>query len=246
MTRTYKPKPRRKREPKEIPIIYSAAMIRAIMEGRKIVTRRLVKNPPILPEQLDGTIENWKPAFIDAWSPWRPGDILWAKETFSVLELVSENNAERKIDTCILYPATYEQNPQSSKRWLVINREDAPKVIMKNEGKKIDTAKLIPAIFLPRVCSRIWQAVESVRIERLQEITQEDAKREGVFPRPHRCPGWENELLSFSDCYRCSYKFLWNTINGPGGHGWDQNPWVWAITFKTLSTDGKEKLGNNS
>lgn len=90
-----------------------------------------------------------------------------------------------------------------------------------------------PSIFMPKEACRTWLEITDVRIERLKDICQEDAKAEGAFQAPHRCPGWKNELLGFADCYICSYKFLWNKINGAICN-WESNPWVWVIEFKKI------------
>lgn len=91
-----------------------------------------------------------------------------------------------------------------------------------------------PPRFMPKVACRNFLKVVSVRAERLQDITQEDAKAEGVFPCPHRpasteCKKWLNNSFK-SDCYVCSYRVTWQQIN----HNWDDNPWVSVEIFEQI------------
>jgi hypothetical protein len=91
------------------------------------------------------------------------------------------------------------------------------------EGKK-------PSIFMPRWASRITLEIVSVRVERLQDITEEDAKAEGV----------KGALVSEDGvhcCFKIDYMKLWEEING--AESWDANPWVWVIEFKRLEGGAK-------
>lgn len=103
----------------------------------------------------------------------------------------------------------------------------------------------IPSIYMPKWAARIWEEVVSVRVERLQDITEEDAIAEGIEPDVTGLSLTEDgrEVMNYynyaKEGYRYvppieSYKSLWESINGPGS--WDLNPWVWRIETKILST----------
>ena len=89
---------------------------------------------------------------------------------------------------------------------------------------------------MPRAASRITLEIVSVRVERLQDISEEDAKAEGIETGPYgfKLYGKELERLDqwAKDDARFAYKTLWESINGPDS--WANNPWVWVITFKKL------------
>jgi hypothetical protein len=185
-------------------------MVRAILEGRKTQTRRLVKLPDdILPERTfvdPGNAPIFGPGpYVKAFHmvegeelmyprircPYGyPGDLLWVRETWCQDD---EGNICFRADD-----------------WT-----DCPS----------ETGKWRPSIFLPREFSRITLAIAEVRVERLQDISEADAKAEGVLPTP-----FERTPLN---CYVESYRLLWDSINGKT-YPWASNPWVWAINFSRL------------
>ena len=93
-----------------------------------------------------------------------------------------------------------------------------PSVVYRADVGEFDIEEWRPSIFMPRWASRITLEITQVRVERLQDITEEDAYNEGVSTL------WENNVYAFRN--------LWNSINGPGS--WDLNPWVWVIQFKRV------------
>ena len=117
-------------------------------------------------------------------------------------------------------------------------------------GVKPDDGKWRPSIFMPRWASRITLEVTEVRMQRLQEINNEDAKAEGIpHAAPHRHgsmgivrewhpgqitpdPYAKRHNTGINDCWICAFRDLWNSINGPGA--WEKDPWVWAYTFKQI------------
>lgn len=191
---------------KERPILFSTAMVRALLDGRKGMTRRLVKDKHVL-YQLD--VNNHVPSFYNNsdFCPYgQVGDILWVRETFS---WDWKDYSERTEKYYYYKASTSDEYLASGEKWQ-------------------------PSIFMPKEACRIRLEITNVRVERLQDISQEDAKAEGLYPAPHRCPGWKNELLSFTDCYKCAFKILWNSINGKKGHQWNKNEWVWVIEFRKI------------
>ena len=191
---------------KEHPILFSGAMVRAILEGRKTQTRRVIKmhhrkDCPFSYDENDDTGYEWVdagPDFSghDYRQPCRCinfpygdiGDRLWVRETF--------NGGVDGIP--VVYRAT---NPE------------------------LNGAPWKPSIHMPRTLSRINLEVTAVRVEQIQDITREDVYAEGL----QRGEGWGplgrlGSVDGFSD--------LWDSINAKRGYSWVSNPWVWVIEFE--------------
>ena len=198
---------------RERPILFSAPMVRAILDGRKTVTRRLVKPNP---HRVDGGVP-----FGDApaWAHAEPGsavmrcpygvrgDRLYAREAWAAPHAY-DHLPPRLIpqDARIHYAATEDRG---GLRWR-------------------------PSIHMPRWASRITLEVTGVRVEKLQEISYEDAKAEGA-------EFWRNDgtLTELPPCSAHRYEFedLWTSIHGPDA--WAANPWVWVVSFRRQ--DAKER-----
>jgi hypothetical protein len=200
---------------KESPIIFSTPMVQAILEGRKTQTRRIFKC------SWRHDIEDGK-AYIEMpdgtcnelISPYgKPGDLLWVRETFCI-----DSRGAHGDDPGYYYKAdmpTYE------------------------DGTEIWPDSWKPCIHMPKAAARLWLQITEVKVERLMDITSEDAVKEGieniysqgelVFKTP------SDKMLYYSG--RDAFLHLWNSI-----HSKHQtlNPWVWAITFKVISTTGKK------
>lgn len=180
---------------REKPILFSAAMVRAILEGRKTMTRRVIKD--IRTAWRDGTvIDPYDRDYITCPYGW-PGDLLWVRETW------------RRADW-------YGKG--------IIYRADAQAA--GHMGEYSDRHKWHPSIHMPRWASRIVLEITNIRVERLQEITEEDARKEGIS-RAHKYPVG----FGHPDTYRGGFRNLWDSINGKK-YPWSSNPWVWVISFK--------------
>jgi len=210
------------------PIPFSTPMVEAIIAGRKTQTRRIVKQAvgwdinwkvmPIKEEHVDGIQRYEIRCGTQYHLPWfkakfEVGDILWVRETFAEWD---NGGYAYKADGFIERYGAWER--------------DTPKKF--HDVERVERWK--PSLFMPKEACRLFLEVTEIKPQRLNDISQEDAKAEGVFPAPHRCPGWVNELKSFADCYKCSFKLLWNKINGKSGHQWDKNEWLWVISFKVV------------
>lgn len=204
------------------PILFSAPMVRAILEGRKTQTRRVVKYF----EPVDDFSEHIYPGeFV----PWRcgepqhsihcpygvPGERLWVRETFS-------------------YSTAW---PKVAK-WGSVNVFSDPALWYWADGNPPsgDWSKAKPSIHMPRWASRITLQIIDVRAERLRSISNADAEAEGppklttklsVYPGTGAAKV-EREL----DAVSC-FAHLWDDINGEGS--WNSNPWVWIIEFARVS-----------
>jgi hypothetical protein len=136
----------------------------------------------------------------------QPGDILWVRETWATVS-----------SGIIEYKATYIEPYTGSTE-------------IDHIGKKITWR---PSIHMPREAARIFLLVTNVRVERVQDITEEDAKAEGCHERLLN-DGWKNigKLTARDD-----FIMLWEYLNAKRGYGWDTNPWVWVVKFERISKD---------
>ena len=202
----------------EKPILFNTEMVRAILDGRKTQTRRLVKNIPLQEpyfEDVDGTpyacdgAGEWHPA-VD-FSPIQKGDVLWVRETWCALPVSPGGHI--RIPDWYYYRADPELRPEA---W---------------------RGKWCPSIHMPKEAARLFLRVTGVRIERLQNITSHDALREGVKdPYDYQPSSWydrHNGLLNSAEV--AAFAGLWDTTVKSSElekYGWDANPWVWVIEFE--------------
>ena len=220
-------------------------MVRALLEGRKTQTRRVVNPQPFVDEKWGLTWEprghapnkpsyvernaNWNPisnAMMNFGCPYgQPGDRLWVKETFA------------RVHPGMLQ--SLDPDPDSFE-WTTVYRADANGGYV---GKLMECTKWKPSIFMRREYSRITLEIKSVRVERLQEISEGDAMAEGCDEahlehtedcKSEHCAlaGGVDDCCGYLVSSKLQYKALWTSINGPGS--WDANPWVWVITFRNV------------
>lgn len=211
------------------PILFNTEMVRASLDGRKTVTRRLIKPQPPYDVQCplgyctDGyKSEIGKFAFgshkdggkmIFCKPPYQPGDILYVRESWEHFECCCCEGDEH--GNCY-------QEPQQS----VLNKSCGCYMYRATDEIYGD-ARWHPSIHMPKEVARIWLKVTDVRVERLQEITSEQICREGVeVEYPHVLNGEEK---------RYAFSTLWNSTikkSDLDRYGWDANPWVWIIEFE--------------
>lgn len=203
------------------PILFSGPMVRAILDGRKTQTRRLMKYPPRhnFPE---GAVGAWcwstgrsssfgvsSEAEMRACKPgWCEyggrGDRLWVRETFCPMGSTR--------------PAGYWTDPKWRGRECFYAADN---------DRPTWAGKWKPSIFMPRALSRITLRVESVRVERLQEISEEDAGAEGVDMSALPEGASLRRALGSN---RNAFRILWDSINRKRAP-WESNPWVWVVSF---------------
>lgn len=195
---------------KERPMLFSGAMVRAILEGRKSQTRRVIK-----PQPPEGCTVGWSAfsgedkiecrsyaiphqSFIKV--PYgKRGDRVWVKETFQYTD------GSLNFQPGWVYRAT---DP---------------------DWETLEDWKWKPSIFMPRKASRITLEITAIRVERLQDISEEDAVAEGACIK----------LVGHDDDFaRNCYRKLWESINGKGS--WDKNPFVWVVSFKRIEQKATE------
>lgn len=228
----------------ERPILFNGPMVRAILEGRKTQTRRIVKH-------LHANE-------IDAWSfddvLWRfgvfgdggrvadmggmrcpygvPGDRLWVRETWYCDNYQCEGEALRR--------PSVEQLKEFKRPDVLIYRADGTCCQQFGECDHSGGvgSPFRPSIHMPRWASRLTLGVKAVRVERLHDISEEDAKAEGVeayasIGPDQRVPGpGFNRALLRDQPHRLPFADLWCSINGEDA--WAANPWVWVVEFEVL------------
>lgn len=197
---------------KERGMIFNSEMVRAILDGRKTQTRRIVKVQPDTPEFglrriIESSIANeigmyfWsqedargiKARSKQFYCPYGDvGDRIWVRETFS--------------------PVPDHEEPAGCSALLYAADGNGP------------YGKWVPSIHMPRWASRLTLEISGVRVERLRDLSEDDAKSEGITPPSGGVlPGWE---------YRINFRDLWMSIYG--AENWEANPWVWVIEFKRI------------
>lgn len=198
---------------KERPILFSAPMVRAILDGSKTQTRRIVKLNPLIEFDLyEGGlffVSNSRLGIAPKSTPCVVGDLLWVKETWRVRG--KHTDAYKPVEIAA-NRAHFEIAYQADVAW----NDDI-------------YGKVRPSIFMPRSLSRISLEVTDVRAERLQTISEQDAEAEGVrsWAASACAKGNPRELTAVG-----FYQVLWGAINGPDS--WHKNPWVWVISFKRI------------
>ena len=196
------------------PILFNTEMVRAILDGRKTCTRRLVRFLPGENPQWTGYIRDGlmlyngrnEPCIIKA--PYQPGDTLYVRETWCGLPI--NEAGHMRGHTIYYYKADGELRP---KGW---------------------RGTWHPSIQMPKEASRIWLKVTDVRVERLHEITEDGAKAEGAIDNRGFIHSPENEYDRIHTAREHFIK-IWNSTikkSNLDRYGWNASPWVWVIEFE--------------
>lgn len=225
---------------KERPILFNGEMVRAILGGRKTVTRRAVKPSLVAlfdPPRGQADIEAGYP-FVECEDGYvsavkicpygQPGDRLWVRETFALLG--------NEDGVCVDWHDNMQKGDDKSAakiyRASCVQGDYGLWEIPDKANWKPDTEDLLyegawtPSIHMPRGCCRILLEVTAVRIERLQDISRSDIRAEGL-----QCPpelGSDDVSPNYRDWYPAAWRDLWNSTGGD----WAANPWVWVVEFK--------------
>ena len=206
------------------PILFNTEMVRAILDGRKDATRRIVKG--FIPDDAVWGYTAFTPkrciscrgTFADGYGekffklPYQPGDILYVRETiWQKVRCYLDVNRETQGVFCheYRYVAT-DKEPETGWNFSWVKR---------------------PSIHMPKEAARIWLKVTDVRVERLQEITETQAQSEGC----------NSGLLTGACTARGQFEDLWNSTIKKSDldyYGWSANPWVWVIEFERCEAGG--------
>ena len=242
----------------ERPILFSGPMIRAVLAGTKIMTRRVVKPQP----PADAGDVEAHPDYPGEWFYWLNGgersttfhcpygeagvDRLWVRETHAVVYDCSPDGCECGVACCCdLSDERCEEErapgtlANGCRHVRVIYRATEPDgisdYVVEDRFGDDRQAPWTPAIHMPRWASRILLDVVSVRVERLQDISEADAKAEGVQTRGDLYPDqpMHADEPPSAYCYRDQFRLLWDSINGRRpGCDWGSNPFVWCVSFR--------------
>lgn len=239
---------------RERPILFSAPMVRAILDGRKTQTRRVVKNhvysngfhfdgreilchsdylPPsaMLMDVKRGKLQ-YAISNLEGWEAESPygisGDRLWVRETWGIGSRPDPWGGYEGIE----YRADVEWTEPDEH--LPCHKVETPDGVCLSDYR----SGWKPSIHMPRWACRLKLEITGVRVERLRDISEADARSEGADGLQ-----WDGEpghadlidwpLMEHANPYRNGFALLWESINGDGA--WASNPWVWVVEFKRVS-----------
>lgn len=191
------------------PILFNTEMVRAILDGRKSCTRRVVKPQPTARYGAQCI----KP-------PYQPGDILYVRETWERFECWNCEGDER---------GNCPKEPQKS-----VLDETCGCYMYRATDEISGDARWHPSIRMPKEAARIWLKVTDVKIERLRDVTEDGAKAEGAIDNRGFIHSPENEYDRIHTAKEHFIK-IWNSTikkSDLDRYGWDANPWVWVIEFE--------------
>ena len=223
----------------EHPILFTGPMVRAILEGRKTQTRRVVKPQPSEDWEPSsyGEVHNlvnghpdpdkvigWGPSNEDGTEAYacpygKPGDRLWVRETWRPLYDGESGYIDYKAG------GTLEANDEATHKRIICQRRARRNSMEVDNGYR-------PSIHMPRWASRLNLLIKSLRVERVQDISEGDIEAEGVDPQ------WDLVRWGAQARPRFRFKHLWDSINGKRpGCTWADNPWVWVIGFERTTNN---------
>lgn len=217
------------------PILFSGEMVRALLEGRKTQTRRIIKD--------DLWVNLFYGELTDDGMPWvenpntgyrgpircpygQPDDLLWVRETFGIgyddgddgYSAIPWTGSDPKRDGKVFYRASFNENPE--------------------EGR----LPWKPSIHMPRWASRLTLRITDVRVERVQDISRDDAVAEGCVS-PLKGTELEGVPGDYVADERTSFAQLWSRINGR--ESWQANPWVWVVQFEVIHANVDQVLNGS-
>lgn len=199
---------------RELPILFSTPMVQAILNGTKQQTRRVIKPQPLFVADPNVPFKtaDADPKGIIKCPYGQPGDRLYAKE------------AIKRIDWADGIPG------------IAYVADDEPVWDMTRPCQWVWKNKSLPSMYMPKNIARIWLEVTDVRVERLQDITEEDVRAEGIERGTTYYYGEPHKIKGSPKCYNTAkeaFAGLWNSLAKPD-YTWNDNPYVWVIEFKKV------------
>lgn len=227
---------------KEKAIIFNTDMVRAILEGRKTMDRRVMipakrnhrgfKQGDGLwidgykaEDKPNGHIKDYsvssawqrKDYYIKEFAPYKPGDILWVRETWAAW-----------CDEC-------DSNQGTGYRDATCAYGDCNRYVYKADDNGCPGGKWRPSTHMPREAARLFLEVKNVQVEMLQDITEHNARLEGCIDSHDKiCDGKFDDVTEFYLTAKDAFIELWDSINAKRGYPFESNPWVWVITFERV------------
>lgn len=207
------------------PILFNTEMVRAILDGKKTCTRWIVKGA--IPDDAMWGYTMFTPkgciscrgVYADEYGekffrlPYQQGDILYVRETWQFLYELDDN--EQPVE-------------ETGKYYYAATDITLFNTYVDENGVKHDYVPWRPSIHMPKEAARIWLKVTDVRVERLQDMTDDDAEAEGCFD-------YTSTALGFPDVWDSTIK-----KSDLDRYGWDANPWVWVIEFERCDKPKEE------
>ena len=245
---------------KERPILFNGEMVRAILEGRKTQTRRVVK-PQLGTDPYDKFIhvESIDPGEWYYWwdvmkynvsggqiyrdtdqeyqeikNPYgKPGEQLWVRETFADVNTGNGPAIIWRADGCIHY-CVDDAYPVEYERYPKMDFCMWVNDLLNDEPEH----RWRPSIHMPRWASRIQLEIVDVRVEQVQDISERDMVAEGIALKDSDYEWNRRDRYSQEQFFGLNlaqhWIDLWNSINEKRGYGWDVNPWVWVVEFRMI------------
>lgn len=208
------------------PILFNTEMVRAILDGRKTCTRRLPRKQI---EEKYIEYDEWVQAvaapgctylrekeFYTQYPPYQPGDLLYVRETWHRYTKRVGEGGKCHLEERYGYKASIKNSEDADEPWR-------------------------PSIHMPKDAARIWLKVTDVRVERLQDITEDSAKAEGANWKNGKNVGWEEKMRHtaierFAEIWESTIK-----KSDLDRYGWAANPWVWVIDFERCEKPDEER-----
>ena len=233
------------------PILFKQEMVQAILEGRKTVTRRVLKKQPIYEKNsayMGGGVYRFEHYGFDLskdWTninlaksegkniPFEVGDILWVRETWNICNMNYEDNA-----ITFIYKADKSEE-ESAIRTIVTDKsfEKYERSMAENNSE------WRPSIHMPRSAARIFLKIKDIRVERLQDITEEQCLKEGckakvISSYMGQLPFSNEENFQLAN--RLAFQNIWDSAikkQDLDKYSWNANPWVWVIEFERVEVE---------
>lgn len=213
------------------PILFNTEMVKAILEGRKTVTRRLLKGYALEHLQIDtdgsiiGVYDQHEGCVrsVTDYAPYHPGDILYVRETWVKIWYVDPDGYTHYDQPMYYYAA-----------------DGTPDItLVDGDGFELDDQRIRwhPSIHMPKEAARLFLRVTDVRVERLRDITTTGLQNEGIIPNGYIS---QYSCMTEFEYWFDRFKALWDsTIKHVDleKYGWDANPWVFVIEFEKITKE---------
>ncbi len=237
--------------PKERPILMNASMVKANLEGRKTMTRRVVKVPLLEHCGAHGTESDpsqWDTGYCH-YQGGQPGDPMSLNELPCPYGQVGDRFWCRESGwMCENRFFAYSATPGVCKQGDLAPPDNFIYSDYENYGTagefRQNGWKRVSSIHMPRWASRLTLEITSMRVERVQDISLEDARAEGIPQTAGEAEGlglydmskepgafWDNRTS------RENFARLWDSLNEKRGYGWEQNPWCWVISYRKIEKE---------
>lgn len=216
------------------PILFNTQMVKAILDNKKIYTRRIIKLPKYIEKQKNGlyTLNAEGSVYVDKEfkdvveyikQPYKIGDILYVKETWFKGDLLNDSE-------------------EIEEQGIIIYRADG----IKNDNWDYSAIKWRPSIHMPKELARIFLSVKSIKVEKLQDIDEGQAKKEGAKKQSWCQPfgtkiedeqKYVGSLVNHKINYKTGFADIWDMTIKEDKYSWEANPWVWVIEFEKVIGD---------